>query len=176
MVEKTFENTGCSHYFEMSECSSREFSDFVCDNGTLCSLFQADCWNSDDFYLSCLKSERKDDEMNPLEDAIIARMYIFECKTLQEISSYLNRRERAINLRLRLFFDSLACPNVLTHEDKKEICEFFFQRAKKFLSFCSEVILAVNPEHELSLLDPYDDLLNEALSLFLDFPEENHYF
>jgi hypothetical protein len=156
--------------------ATREISDFSCDNGELFSFFQDPCWNSDDFFLSCLKEVRQDHEIHPLEDAMIARMYLLQFKTLQQIADYLKRSDRAIHLRLRLFFDHLPHPIALKTKDKEEVCEFFYQRAMKFMSFCRRVIRVANPEHQMALIDPDDDLLHEALRIFLDVPENNPLF
>jgi len=144
-------------------------------SGPFRDLFEDSSWNSESFFLSCLKEERGDHEMNPLEDAIITRMYMVEYKTPQEMSVYLNRPERAINLRLRMIFDVLPTPDVISAHDKIEIAKFFRKRAEKFMNYCKKLILTVNPEHEVALLDDDEELLREALDIFLDVPEENHF-
>jgi hypothetical protein len=145
------------------------------DGGPFRDLFDDYGWNSETFFLECLNENRTDDEINPLEDAIITHMYMVQGQTLQEMSTYLNRSERAINLRIRILFDLLGSdPSIYSISDKIEIAKFFRKRAEKYLDFCRRVIIASNPEHEVALLDDGEYLLREALNVFLDVPEHNH--
>lgn len=134
------------------------------------AVFASPGWNSDAFFYSCLKNDRDDHEINPLEDAIISRMYLVEYKTSQEIADYLDRSVRAINLRLRMMFDLLPEPVCLSISDKLAIAKFFRKRSEKYLDFCRKVIIAANPEHEVALLEDGEELLREALEIFLDHP------
>ena len=143
------------------------------DSGPFRDLFEDSSWNSESFFLSCLKEDRGDHEMNPLEDAIMTRMYFIEYKTGKEISDYLNRSERAINLRLRIIFDVLPAPQAISRAAKYEICKFFRNRCEEFLDFCRRWIIQCNPEHDFASMDEGDEILREALELFLDLPEEN---
>lgn len=157
----------------ISSYSSSPHIDVSWDSGSFLDLFGDHSWNSSEFFLSCLKENRTDDEINPLEDAIISRMYLIEYKTSREMSEYLNRSERAINLRLRMLYDVLPIRKKINTHDKYQVVKFFRKRCEKYLDFCRRWIIACNPEHEIALLDDGDDLLREALEVFLDVPEEN---
>lgn len=99
---------------------------------------------SHDFFHSCIKTERDDSDMNPLEDYAIVVHYL-NGTLVQEISKHIGRSERAVSLRLRLLFDIRNCLffNPIGKNEKaiEMIIEGFRKRMMFFREYCEELVI-----------------------------------
>lgn len=99
---------------------------------------------SHDFFHSCIKAERDDSDMNPLEDYVIVVHY-FNGTPVKEISQYIDRSERAVSLRLRLLFDIRNCLffNPVGKNDWAidMIIEGFRTRMMFFRDYCEDLVV-----------------------------------
>lgn len=88
------------------------------------------------YFASCL--DRKYG-LDPYEDYIMMKMFL-DGECVPEISKRLNRLERLIHLRLRLFldFDKIS-RTIVPFDDEVAILKAFYERSQLFLEFCRSV-------------------------------------
>lgn len=92
---------------------------------------------TEEYFSKYLKLELSDEDVNPLEDYFIVKLYLHG-KSTGCIARFLKRSLKCVNLRLRLLLESNSYlePEMHSSEVKQYIISKFRERGNRYKSFC----------------------------------------
>ena len=122
---------------------------------------------SEESFADYVMSGDLDYEMDPVEDYFIIKMY-FNGDEVKQIASFLERKVRAVCLRLRMFLDvrnELVFNKVSSNREGIDfIVKGFFERAKSFLYFCHMKLVDHDIMETFNICDPNQILVKRILT------------